>query len=152
MIEAVNSVISNTSVLRGQSEQVGAARSFVVAPDKVREAPSAPFLRLHVDFDDDFKRPVLEIRDSGTGDVLDQFPTKETLASRERVEVSAKRSSEIRTNAAQEATPTTAVSVAPETQEAPSAPTPDVAQAAAKALSNASKTTANSGNAVSITA
>lgn len=43
-------------------------------------APVAPFISLVISVDLDFDRAVLQVRDSETGDVEDQFPTESRLA------------------------------------------------------------------------
>ena len=89
MIEAVNSSVASTQVLRGNAEQLSASRASVdfAAPvsDSVSKAPQAPYLDIiAVDFA--YDRAVLQIRDSDTGDVQDQFPTESRLAQLSRVE------------------------------------------------------------------
>lgn len=87
MIEAVNSVLSNSPVIRGNAEAVDSARSFAVNPDRVQEiaVPQAPFVSPYVSVDVDFDTAVLQIRDSETGDVLKQFPSETRLQERSRL-------------------------------------------------------------------
>lgn len=79
MIEAVNSVISSAPVLRQSAEQVDAARSFAANPERLQELPQAPYISPFVHVDLNFDTAVLQIRDSDTGDVLNQFPSESAL-------------------------------------------------------------------------
>lgn len=89
MIEAVNSVISNAQVSRGAAENLAATRSVEVnatpAPEPV-QAPVAPFISPYISVDLGSNKAVIQIRDSDTGDVVDQFPSEQTLQSRQRAE------------------------------------------------------------------
>lgn len=89
MIEAVNSVISNAPLLRGNAEQASSAQSFAADENQVPEvsqAPRAPFLSLVTVVDTDFDTAVYAFRDSDTGDVLRQFPTEQRLAALARIQ------------------------------------------------------------------
>lgn len=78
MIEAVNSVIVNSSLLRAATEQVDASRTPDVA-DSVRPPPQAPYVSPYIGFDSGSNKAVIQIRDSSTGDVLRQFPSETRL-------------------------------------------------------------------------
>jgi hypothetical protein len=86
MIEAVNSVLANASLLRGHAEQGSSARSFTANPDRIQEAPQAPFVSPYIIVDTNFDQAVLQIRDSNTGDVLRQFPSESALRARQSQE------------------------------------------------------------------
>jgi hypothetical protein len=78
MIEAVNSVVSNASLLRQSAQQASSAAS---------SNSSLPgFGSLQIEVDTTFDTAVLQVRDSETGDVLRQFPNESTLQSRQRAE------------------------------------------------------------------
>ncbi len=86
MIEAVNSSLSNASVLRAPAEQVSTQRSLSSNPARLQEAaetsidvPKAPYISPYVVVDLDYNTAVLQIRDSDTGDVLTQFPSESRL-------------------------------------------------------------------------
>lgn len=80
MIEAVNSVLLNASASRQVVEQQSTARSGAANPTKVQEAATAtPFVSPYISIDRGSNRAVLQIRDSDTGDVLSQYPTKTQL-------------------------------------------------------------------------
>ena len=86
MIEAVNSSLSNASVLRAPAEQVSTQRSLSSNPARLQEAaessvdvPKAPYISPYVVVDLDYNKAVLQIRDSDTGDVLTQFPSESRL-------------------------------------------------------------------------
>lgn len=87
MIEAVNSVVSNASALRAGTQQVDAsiAATVNVTPVAVSdyeapEAPKAPYISPYIALDFNYDKAVLQIRDSETGDVQDQFPSESRLA------------------------------------------------------------------------
>ena len=79
MLEAVNSVISNASLLRGQAEQQSNARSLAANPDHVQVAPQAPFISPYIHIDMNYKTAVLALRDSETGDFLTTIPSDARL-------------------------------------------------------------------------
>lgn len=77
MIEAVNSVLATAPLIRGNTDQQ--SRTFAANPDKVQEAPQAPYISPHVHLDVDRDVAVLQIRDSETGDVVRQIPSEPML-------------------------------------------------------------------------
>lgn len=79
MIEAVNSVLSNTSATRIVAEQQTTTRSFAANPERTQEIARAPFVSPFVSIDRNSNRAILQIRDSSTGDVVRQFPTEGQL-------------------------------------------------------------------------
>ena len=84
MIEAVNSVVSNAPLLRGNAEQ--SAASVPANPTRVQEAanlPQAPYISPYIYMDVNLNKAVLQIRDSDTGDVLRQFPSENALRVRQ---------------------------------------------------------------------
>ena len=93
MIEAVNSVVSNAPLVRGNAEQVSAARSYAASPEVAAQAvariPQAPYISPYISLDVNYDRAVLLIRDSETGDVLRQFPSESTLQQVRRSEAAA---------------------------------------------------------------
>lgn len=93
MIEAVNSVVANASSLRSGVESVLAARPVAeVAPPVTvgeivaAEIPKAPYISPYIVIDRNYNRAVLQIRDSDTGDVVQQFPTESRLAQLSRAQ------------------------------------------------------------------
>lgn len=87
MIEAVNSVVANASTLRVSAEVLSAARApadnapaIQVGETSVAELPKAPYISPYIVIDRSYNRAVLQIRDSDTGDVVQQFPTRSRLA------------------------------------------------------------------------
>ncbi len=79
MIEAVNSVLSNASLIRGVAAQQSTEKSYAVNPEKVQEVAKAPYVSPYISVDQASNRAVLQIRDSDTGDVVRQFPTEGQL-------------------------------------------------------------------------
>lgn len=76
MIEAVNSVIANANLSRGSAVQASVAAQPQREP---AELPTAPFISPRVSFDSTSNKAVLQIRDSSTGDVVNQFPSESRL-------------------------------------------------------------------------
>jgi hypothetical protein len=86
MIEAVNSAISSAQLAKGSLDALSAARSFAgdaQAVQAVARAPVAPYISPYVSFDTRYKEAVIQLRDSETGDVVNQFPTEPTLRARQ---------------------------------------------------------------------
>lgn len=79
MIEAVNSVLSNASLLRGQSEQQSQSRALATNPESVQVAPQAPFISPYIHIDMNYKTAVLALRDRDTGDFLTTIPSDARL-------------------------------------------------------------------------
>lgn len=85
MIEAVNSVVSNAPLIRIAADQVASSRSFAgdtLAVESVARGPVAPYISPHISVDPVFDAAVLQLRDSDTGDVVDQFPSDKALRQR----------------------------------------------------------------------
>ena len=85
MIEAVNSLISNASVLRSsvvQSTEAQVVNEQVLA-NEAPELQLAPFVSPFISTNNQFSEAVIQIRDSDTGDVLTQFPSEPALRSRQ---------------------------------------------------------------------
>ena len=83
MIEAVNSVLANSSLLRGNAEQGGQPRANIAVNSEPKvEAPVAPYVSPYIQVDNNYNKAVLQIRDSNTGDVVRQFPSETTLRAR----------------------------------------------------------------------
>tara|TARA_R110001592_G_scaffold27763_13_gene102759 strand:- start:45727 stop:46206 length:480 start_codon:yes stop_codon:yes gene_type:complete len=81
MIEAVNSTIANVAASRGVALQASAASATLPPlPEGAPNVPQAPFVSPYISVDLDFDTAVLQIRDSETGDVQQQFPTQSRLA------------------------------------------------------------------------
>ncbi len=95
MIEAVNSVVSNAPLIRIVADQVATSRSFAgdaLAVESVARGPVAPYISPHISVDPVFDAAVLQLRDSDTGDVVEQFPSDKALlqrAHREQAEAEA---------------------------------------------------------------
>lgn len=89
MIEAVNSVVSNAPLIRVAADQVAASRSFAgdaAAVESVARGPVAPYISPYISVDPLFDAAVLQLRDSDTGDVVEQFPSDEALRQRKQQE------------------------------------------------------------------
>ncbi len=79
MIEAVNSALASSTVLKGAQEQVSSAKSFAANPGKIQDVAPAPYLSPKVRIDVDFDKAVLEFRSADTGDIVAQTPSKAQL-------------------------------------------------------------------------
>jgi hypothetical protein len=98
MIEAVNSTVANASSLRANAEAVSVLRTAAdaappvsVGDTKVAQLPKAPYISPYIVIDQNYNKAVLQIRDSDTGDVVQQFPTESRLAQISRVQAKAQR-------------------------------------------------------------
>ena len=114
MIEAVNSTIAASVVSRANVEQQSAARA-AAEIEPVQQVVRAPFVSPYISVDTNFDRAVLQIRDSETGDVVNQFPSQNQLEAYQRAQAA-----QIRAESLAEPGPD------PQAQEAaaPSAPEP----------------------------
>jgi uncharacterized FlaG/YvyC family protein len=79
MIEAVNSVLQTSGLVRGNAEQVSNARSFASNPERIQEAPKAPYISPHIHVDVNVNKAVIQIRDADTGEVEAQIPSETRL-------------------------------------------------------------------------
>lgn len=79
MLEAVNSVLQSAPLVRANAEQASSADSFVANPDRIQKAAVAPYISPYIHMDVNYNKAVLQIRDSETGDVLNQFPNQSRL-------------------------------------------------------------------------
>jgi hypothetical protein len=89
MIEAVNSAVAASSVLKGlvpQGLQSNPSQAPVesVEPTGAPTGPRAPFVSPMVYMNLDYNKAVLQIRDSETGDVVNQIPSDNRLAAQQR--------------------------------------------------------------------
>jgi uncharacterized FlaG/YvyC family protein len=86
MIEAVNSSVSSSAILRATADQASTQRAQSANPARVqeaaeplRDAPQVPYISPYIHLDLNYNKAVLQIRDSSTGDVVRQFPSEESL-------------------------------------------------------------------------
>lgn len=89
MIEAVNSAIANSVLVRGGAEQGASSRvssQAAAATAESRQVILAPYISPFVYVDNQFNKAVLQIRDSDTGEVQRQFPSEQTLQARAAAE------------------------------------------------------------------
>lgn len=143
MIEAVNAVVANASLLRGSAEQASAARSLSANPERIQEVVRAPYVSPFIYMDVNFDKAVLQIRDRDTGDVTKQFPSEQTM--QVRAAIAAKQAAQT-TRAAAPGVPD---APAPQRQQAEApkveTPAPQVnaqAQVAASALASTAQAAA----------
>ena len=134
MIEAVNSVLSNASASRIVAEQQSASRNLAANPSKIQEAATtkAPYVSPAISIDKSSNKAVIQIRDSDTGDVVQQYPTEGQLkAYRTAQEFSERQKTDTQNQVreangaapSQEAAPTETSAPAVESQPAPSVET-----------------------------
>jgi hypothetical protein len=83
MLEAVNSVLQTSPLVRGNTEQVSSAASFAANPDRIQKVPQAPYISPYIHMDVELGA-VLQLRDSETGDVVRQIPSEATIEARQR--------------------------------------------------------------------
>ena len=101
MIEAVNSSVSSSAVLRATADQASTQRAQSANPARVqeaaeplRDAPQVPYISPYIHLDLNYNKAVLQIRDSSTGDVVRQFPSEESLEVRRLQSLRQQQSSE----------------------------------------------------------
>ncbi|MFP4312685.1 MAG: hypothetical protein ACLFR0_00035 [Alphaproteobacteria bacterium] len=83
MIEAINSAVANATLVRGNAGQVSNASSISKLQELQKvEMPLAPYVSLFVQMNNEYNKAVLQIRDSDTGDVQNQFPSETTMRAR----------------------------------------------------------------------
>lgn len=183
MLETVNTTVANATVLRASAEQAGFARSTpaapVASPDVPIELPKAPFISPVISLDLNYDKAVLQIRDSETGDVVQQFPTESRLAEIRRAKVALESRELVRSEpqrreplsqksgdvpvvqsdaAPVKSSPSPTINVSPEiitVQEATSAPPANISispQIAAAALSAGAQSGVSSSSGVSVLA
>ncbi len=152
MIEAVNSSIANTQILRTGANQLRAssvsanAGVVPVAVSEMPEAPKAPYVSPYISIDSKSNKAVLQIRNADTGEVEQQFPTKSRLAQLSQMQARHENAQKVRgaglSSVEDKATPETQVNssniitVQDVTSSAPSnspMPSPEVAAAALSA-------------------
>ncbi len=77
MIEAINAVASNSQLLRSVAEQTSTTQTLSANPTKIQSAAiTAPYLSPHVDYNGGNSKPIFVVRDSATGETLQQFPSE----------------------------------------------------------------------------
>lgn len=85
MIEAVNSGVANATLVRGGADQGQQTRLNSLAASAKSERVQmamAPFVSPFIQIDTNYNKAVLQVRDSDTGDVLNQFPSETTMRAR----------------------------------------------------------------------
>ena len=90
MVDAVNSTIANIAPSRDVASS-GGANVAPPVPSEAPRAPQAPFVSPYISVDLNFDRAVLQIRDSETGDVEQQFPTQSRLVQLSRSQATQER-------------------------------------------------------------
>ena len=86
MIEAVSSTLQAAQVTRGVAEQNSTSESLSANPDGVQRLAKAPYISPAVDYNYDYNQAVLVLRDSDTGDVVEQIPSETRLEAQARTE------------------------------------------------------------------
>lgn len=102
MIEAVNSLVSSSAVLRSAVDQVDTQRALTANPARVQEVaqpladlPQVPYISPYIYLDTNYDKAVLQIRDSDTGDVVRQFPSEGSLEVRRLQQLRESRTTQI---------------------------------------------------------
>lgn len=100
MVDAVNAAIASVSTVPAASrEAAGVVAASVLAADiditAPVSAPKAPFISPYIHVDLNFDKAVLQIRDSDTGDVVEQFPSNSRLQQLRRAQELVARANEL---------------------------------------------------------
>ena len=164
MIEAVNSVLANASLARTSSAGQGGQERAEVSRSEI-EVPKAPYISPYISVDNSYNQAVIQIRDSETGDVLNQFPSESRL--REKAQQAAELQASVENRAPQQSSESAAPQQSSEVQQSSSfvaqslgseAPSVDVpagtaqAQIASAALSSGAQSGQAQTTSVSVTA
>ena len=93
MIEAVSSVLLNAQSIRSSTDRVdvAAASNAVSEGVDVSKVPVAPYISPYISIDNNSNQAVLQIRDSNTGDIVNQFPSEARLEQIRRQEIERQR-------------------------------------------------------------
>ncbi|MDH5722203.1 MAG: hypothetical protein OEY94_02640 [Alphaproteobacteria bacterium] len=97
MVDAVNAAISSVSTLPAASREAAVVASSILAADSssVVSMPQAPYVSPYIHVDLNFDTAVLQIRDSDTGDVVEQFPSESRLQQLRRAQQLVSRAHEL---------------------------------------------------------
>ncbi len=98
MIEAVNSVLSNAAVTSRVAEQQSTARSYAANPEKIQEVAKTPYVSPYISIDRNSNKAILQIRDSDTGDVVNQYPTEGQLKAYQAAQQASLRADRVESN------------------------------------------------------
>jgi len=79
MIEATNSSIAASAVVRPLIDREAASNSFAADPQKIKSIPKAPFISPFISVDVNLNIAVLQIRESETGEVVRQIPSENQI-------------------------------------------------------------------------
>lgn len=89
MIEAVYSTLQTAQLARGVAEQSSTSESLSANPEGTQRLAKAPYISPAVDYNYDYNQAVLILRDSDTGDVVEQIPSETRLEAQARTETRA---------------------------------------------------------------
>jgi len=96
MVDAVNAAISSVNTLPVASRAAVVASAVLAADSSAPiSAPKAPFVSPYIHIDLNFDKAVLQIRDSDTGDVVEQFPSNSRLQQLRRAQELTVRAAEL---------------------------------------------------------
>jgi hypothetical protein len=133
MIEAANSVLQTAPAVRAVAEQASSNLESIAAnPERTQKVViQAPYVSPYISVDVNYNRAVLQLRDSETGDVKDQYPSRSRMQELAQIaarEAAAQAAVQPQTtgqaNAAQRAQPQQSEQPAPQqVQQKSSAPT-----------------------------
>ncbi len=79
MIEAINSSVAVSSILRPVVDQAAHARGQSASIEPVQKSPQAPYVSPYIFVDNANNKTVLQIRDRESGDVVQEIPSDNQL-------------------------------------------------------------------------
>lgn len=79
MLEAIASSAMNASAVRVDTDKVSSLRSAAVTASTTPASKSAPYYSPFIIVDSNFNKAILAIRDSNTGSVTQQYPSKSQI-------------------------------------------------------------------------
>lgn len=97
MVDVVNPLSSSVASLRSASAAQGGAPDVIteVVASGAPETPQAPYVSPYISINFDYDKAVLQIRDSDTGNVQEQFPTESRLAEIRRAQAQLDRARQV---------------------------------------------------------
>ena len=86
MVDNVSSIGASNALPRPNVQTQNQAQHFELDGPASNPGPSAPFISPKVEYSNDFDRTVLLIRDSDTGEVVQQYPSENQLRAYQRAQ------------------------------------------------------------------
>jgi len=86
MIEAIKSTLALSVTTKNTVQQNSTAKSLSANPDKTQEVAKVPYVSPYIRVEQETGKAVLQIRDSDTGNIRYEFPTKNQIEAYKKVQ------------------------------------------------------------------